>query len=241
MYLSSQRIIEINIFKKQRNQKRQIIFYKILYKSYLQYLNMEWKLLFLMNLDKIINKQILQIVLMLFHKFQQESKFKIRQFNNYYKIYQYISVVYIHKLLFIHYCCLQIKRLQVLKILDDMKKHSPILVNGALIISEELNRTAILLKEAWREGIQEAWTSFSYDKNKTHLERILRGLHDNMRVKLESLSEIQFHQTYGQEIFEAEAWQQRHLRTEDQVCLCVHLIYIQEFIIKSRKKEESSS
>lgn len=42
-----------------------------------------------------------------------------------------------------------------------MKKHSPILVNEALIISEELNRTAILLKEAWREGIQEAWTSFS--------------------------------------------------------------------------------
>ncbi|CAD8184910.1 unnamed protein product [Paramecium octaurelia] len=115
----------------------------------------------------------------------------------------------------------QIKRLQVLKILDDMKKHSPILVNEALIISEELNRTAILLKEAWREGIQEAWTSFSQDKNKTHVERILRGLHDNMRVKLESLSEISFHQTYGQEIFEAEAWLQRYLRTEDQVCLCV--------------------
>ncbi|CAD8129655.1 unnamed protein product [Paramecium sonneborni] len=110
-------------------------------------------------------------------------------------------------------CCLQIKRLQVLKILDDMKKHSPILVNEALIISEELN-------QAWREGIQEAWTSFSQDKNKTHVERILRGLDDNMRVKLESLSQISFRQTYGQQIFEAEAWLQRYLRTEDQVCLC---------------------
>jgi FKBP12-rapamycin complex-associated protein len=34
-----------------------------------------------------------------------------------------------------------------------MKTHSPVLVNEALLISEELNRTAILLKEAWKEGI----------------------------------------------------------------------------------------
>lgn len=87
-----------------------------------------------------------------------------------------------------------------------MKTHSPVLVNEALIISEELNRTAILLKESWKEGIQEAWSSYFQDKNKAHVERILRGLHDNMRAKPESLSEISFHQTYGQEIFEAEAW-----------------------------------
>ena len=34
-----------------------------------------------------------------------------------------------------------------------MKTNRPVLVNEALIISEELNRTAILLKEAWKEGI----------------------------------------------------------------------------------------
>lgn len=87
-----------------------------------------------------------------------------------------------------------------------MKSHSHILVNEALLISEELNRTAILLKESWKEGIQEAWNSYTQDKNKAHVERILRGLHDNMRVAPESLSEISFHQTYGAEIFEAEAW-----------------------------------
>lgn len=48
----------------------------------------------------------------------------------------------------------------VLKILDDMKTHSPTLVNEALLISEELNRTAILLKESWKEGILEAWNSY---------------------------------------------------------------------------------
>ena len=101
-----------------------------------------------------------------------------------------------------------------------MKTHSPVLVNEALLISEELNRTAILLKEAWRDGIQEAWNSYYQDKNKTHVERILRGLHDNMRVKPESLSEISFHQTFGAEIFEGEVWFQRYLKTDDEVCLC---------------------
>ena len=87
----------------------------------------------------------------------------------------------------------QIRRVAVLKILDDMKTHSPTLVNEALLISEELKRTAILLKESWKEGILEAWNSYYQDKNKAHVERILRGLHDNMRVKPESLSEISFH------------------------------------------------
>lgn len=87
-----------------------------------------------------------------------------------------------------------------------MKTNRPVLVNEALIISEELNRTAILLKEAWKEGIQEAWNTYVQDKNKFHVDRILRGLHDNMRIKPESLSEISFHQTYGQEINEAESW-----------------------------------
>ena len=54
----------------------------------------------------------------------------------------------------------QVKKVAVLKILDDMKTNRPVLVNEALIISEELNRTAILLKEAWKEGIQEAWNTY---------------------------------------------------------------------------------
>jgi FKBP12-rapamycin complex-associated protein len=41
-----------------------------------------------------------------------------------------------------------------------MKTHSPTLVNEALLISEELNRTAILLKESWKEGIYEAWNTY---------------------------------------------------------------------------------
>lgn len=34
-----------------------------------------------------------------------------------------------------------------------------------MIISEELIKTAILLKELWYEGIESAWTMYSHNKN----------------------------------------------------------------------------
>ena len=54
-----------------------------------------------------------------------------------------------------------------------MKKNSPVLVEQAMLISDELNRTAILLKELWHDGIEEAWKNFSTEKNTKNVIKIL--------------------------------------------------------------------
>jgi FKBP12-rapamycin complex-associated protein len=61
------------------------------------------------------------------------------------------------------------------------------------MISEELIRTAILLKEIWSEGIEEAWKHYSNDKNFEATLRVLNSLHDRMKETPESLNEITFH------------------------------------------------
>ncbi|EGR30890.1 phosphatidylinositol 3- and 4-kinase family protein, putative [Ichthyophthirius multifiliis] len=107
------------------------------------------------------------------------------------------------------------------QIISDIKTHSPTLVNQAMLISAELNRTAILFKEQWHEGIKEAWESFLQGKNShQHLIKVLLGLHEMMTMQPESLSEISFHQNFGAEVFEAEAWLQRYNTTENEICLC---------------------
>ncbi|EAS01249.1 phosphatidylinositol 3- and 4-kinase family protein (macronuclear) [Tetrahymena thermophila SB210] len=116
---------------------------------------------------------------------------------------------------------IQIRQQAASKIIENIKTHSPLLINQALLISQELNRTAILIKEQWLEGIKEAWERYTIDKGAhTHLIKILQGLHEMMKVPPESLSEISFHQNFGGEIFEAESWLERYKITEDAICLC---------------------
>ena len=61
------------------------------------------------------------------------------------------------------------------------------------MISEELIRSAILLKEMWSEGIEEAWKHYSTDKNFEATLRVINSLHDKMKEKPESLNEVSFH------------------------------------------------
>ncbi len=74
-----------------------------------------------------------------------------------------------------------------------MKKISPKLVEEASLISDELNRTAILLKELWHEKIEEAWKLHYTDKNIELVKKTLLDLHESMKTPPESLSEINFH------------------------------------------------
>lgn len=46
-----------------------------------------------------------------------------------------------------------------------MKSHSPTLVQQALLIADELNRSAILMKEKWHEGIENAWKDHHSNEN----------------------------------------------------------------------------
>jgi len=49
------------------------------------------------------------------------------------------------------------RREAALKVLCDMRQDNPQLVSQAIQISDELIRTAILLVEFWKQGIEEAW------------------------------------------------------------------------------------
>lgn len=54
----------------------------------------------------------------------------------------------------------QVRQQAANHIIADIKTHSPALVNEAMLISAELNRSAILLKEQWYEGIYNSKASF---------------------------------------------------------------------------------
>lgn len=112
-----------------------------------------------------------------------------------------------------------LRKVAALKILEDIKSHSSNLVSEAILISEELIRTSILLKELWFEGIEEAWKFYYNDKNIDGVIKVLLGLHEKMKNKPESLSEIAFHQNFGAEIGDAEAWFQHYMKTKDEISI----------------------
>lgn len=91
------------------------------------------------------------------------------------------------------------------EIISEIERHSPMLVKEALLISEELNRTAILLKEQCLDCIKEGWESYQNDKGvHKNFVNILTGLHELINKHAESSSEISFHQNFGGELAEAE-------------------------------------
>eukprot|EP01016_Furgasonia_blochmanni_P050789 TRINITY_DN7905_c0_g1_i1.p1 TRINITY_DN7905_c0_g1~~TRINITY_DN7905_c0_g1_i1.p1 ORF type:complete len:1154 (+),score=305.78 TRINITY_DN7905_c0_g1_i1:248-3709(+) len=103
-----------------------------------------------------------------------------------------------------------VRRENASKIFNEMKAHSPDLVAQAILISEELNRAALLLQELWYEGMQEAYRlRFSEQDNEAALA-IFELLHTLMRGPPSSPSEFAFHQKYSNDLSEAEAWTLRY-------------------------------
>lgn len=93
------------------------------------------------------------------------------------------------------------------------------LVDLALVVCEELIRTAMLLSELWREGIQEAWLHYSQEKNPGYAYKILKGLNEKTTNSPQSLSETAFQQQYGSDLRTAYAWLEQYDSTKDEVAL----------------------
>ena len=104
------------------------------------------------------------------------------------------------------------------RILEDMKLKYQDLIDQALLVSDELCRTAILLKEQWNDAIREG-TRFYQSRDYETMLRILMPYHEAMRKPPETLSEIAFHQAFKQELAEAEAWLTRFVNTKDEYCV----------------------
>lgn len=67
-------------------------------------------------------------------------------------------------------------------IMNEMKAHSPVIVEQALLVSHELIRVAILWHELWHEGLEEASRLYFTDKNPEGMIAFLEPLHDMLEA-----------------------------------------------------------
>ena len=97
------------------------------------------------------------------------------------------------------------------KILNKIREHSEVLVNQALMASDELIRVAILWHEQWHEGLEEASRLYFGDKNIPGMLAVLKPLHAILERGPQTLKETSFHQTYGSDLADAKRWCQRYV------------------------------
>ncbi|KAG0356937.1 phosphatidylinositol kinase- protein kinase tor1 [Podila minutissima] len=91
-----------------------------------------------------------------------------------------------------------------LAIMDKMRMHSPVLVDQALLVSQELIRVAILWHEMWEEGLDEA---------RTHYFSGGRNI-DDMLAQLEPLHQM-VQKAFGRDLKEAHDSCIRYRKTRD--------------------------
>ncbi|KAJ3290058.1 phosphatidylinositol kinase- protein kinase tor1 [Borealophlyctis nickersoniae] len=102
-----------------------------------------------------------------------------------------------------------------LAIIDKMRVHSALLVEQALLVSQELIRVAILWHEMWHEGLEEASRLYFGDHNVEGMFTTLEPLHQMLERGPETLREISFNQAFGRDLQEALDWCKRYKRTHN--------------------------
>lgn len=91
-----------------------------------------------------------------------------------------------------------------LHIMDNMRQHSPRLVEQAEIVSHELVRVAILWHELWHDALEEASRLYFADHNVEGMFSTLEPLHNMMDKGAETLREVSFAQAFGRDLAEAK-------------------------------------
>ncbi|KAF9295116.1 phosphatidylinositol kinase- protein kinase tor1, partial [Mortierella antarctica] len=103
-----------------------------------------------------------------------------------------------------------------LAIMDKMRMHSPVLVDQALLVSQELIRVAILWHEMWEEGLDEARTHyFSGGRNIDDMLAQLEPLHQMVQKPPETHHEVSFNKAFGRDLKEAHDSCIRYRKTRD--------------------------
>lgn len=92
-----------------------------------------------------------------------------------------------------------------LRLISTLRKKSGEIVKQTAIISEELNKVAILLEEEWHDAIQEA-VSYFITKNYDAVCAILLKLHTKMKREPRSQNEICFYQKFESLYKQAEQY-----------------------------------
>ncbi|KAG0095495.1 phosphatidylinositol kinase- protein kinase tor1 [Podila epicladia] len=103
-----------------------------------------------------------------------------------------------------------------LAIMDKMRMHSPVLVDQALLVSQELIRVAILWHEMWEEGLDEARTHyFTGGRNIDDMLAQLEPLHQMVQKPPETHHEVSFNKAFGRDLKEAHDSCIRYRKTRD--------------------------
>ncbi|CAG8465028.1 34810_t:CDS:10, partial [Racocetra persica] len=104
-------------------------------------------------------------------------------------------------------------------VMDKLRSHSAVLVEQALLVSQELIRVAILWHEIWMENLEEASRLYFIDRNFDAMFQILDELQDRLDRGPETLREMAFVQAYGRELQEAGGWCKKYKQTGDMTFL----------------------
>eukprot|EP01135_Chromosphaera_perkinsii_P003113 Nk52_evm2s236 gene=Nk52_evmTU2s236 len=103
---------------------------------------------------------------------------------------------------------------QAESILEHMRQHNELLVEQAVLVSNELIRVAILWHEMWHEGLEEASRLYFGDKNPEGMFAVLEPLHDMIKRGAQTLREISFNQAFGRDLSEALEWSRKYQKNQ---------------------------
>ncbi|KAH3744281.1 protein kinase, atypical group [Pelomyxa schiedti] len=98
-------------------------------------------------------------------------------------------------------------------IISKMRKQSAILIDQALVVSQELIRVAILWHEMWHDGLEEASRAFYIEHNLGGMLAALAPLHQILERGPETQRERSFKSQYGHDLQEALEWCKKYQRT----------------------------
>ncbi|KAK3827302.1 MAG: armadillo-type protein [Linnemannia gamsii] len=103
-----------------------------------------------------------------------------------------------------------------LAIMENMRVHSPVLVDQASMVSQELLRVAILWHEMWEEGLEEASTlNAQGGRNIDAMLDILEPLHRMILKPPETMHEVSFVKAFGEKLEKAYGCCTRFRQTRD--------------------------
>ena len=92
------------------------------------------------------------------------------------------------------------------ELLDEIRSHSPLLVEQVELVSTELVRVAILSEEMWHEGLEEASRLYFGENNVKGMLSLLVPLHLLLKKGASTKREASFIETFGDQLNEAYEW-----------------------------------
>jgi serine/threonine-protein kinase mTOR len=101
------------------------------------------------------------------------------------------------------------------QIMDNMRVHSPMLVEQADLVSHELIRVAVLWHELWHEGLEEASRLYFGDHDTEGMFATLEPLHALLDRGAETLREVSFAQAFGHDLAEARTFCNNYRRNNE--------------------------